>query len=502
MEYPENYYVEKSTDDSDIVDNEVINEIDIIIPVVFDDTNITDHAVLNYDKIEINNNDVQQNDIMLTEHDLSKTRLNNYEVAYQMGIMDSLTYYMNSITSSSDKNKEEIGSNNSNKVNSAQSRHYSDNMNIIGSSCDSSLSSNSKSTCPQMPRVYYTAVDARQKSKNAKTSTYKRDISKAATLAQRCIEEISGNAGSLTDFIVYKSSTVNGTQFWTWLPSFILVMIGCKIHGSYIPFAARFHSLDIARQVASEFMRRNMQSVCRYTDIPARKEFTIELQKISRNLQTSYFFSMVEFATRDLIVNSKPSYLFFCRNIEIDCNSNNNSCNSNYNSCNSNNSSCNSNNNSCNSNNDNNHRHEYNRTTYNGTNYSSHAPLRQYDNKYNQNQNDGSSMMNLNRPFGCETNSPTVIDNKMALKFQQGVDIQRFLINLISILTELTLHNSSSLIQTRLCYITYFDISNTVRFICFVISLIPNAQNVNIQQRGSSVRYINNTLHEKLILTQ
>ncbi len=163
-------------------------------------------------------------------------KFSNHDVAYHMGMMDTLTIMFER---GQNLDKEEI----------------SDLLDI--------------------PKALFVALDARRRFKKG-TGDF-RDSAKAATMAQRSVEDISYHAGSMPDVVIYTIEGTDGIR-WTWAPSFTTSVTQ---RSKTPPSSREYHMKEEAQQAAEEFATK-VQEVSRWADSGIRRSVQTWTQRRQR----------------------------------------------------------------------------------------------------------------------------------------------------------------------------------------------------------------------------
>lgn len=171
----------------------------------------------------------------------SSFKLTNHDVAYHMGMMDSLTIMFER----EQQNKE-------------ANRFASDER-------------------PTVPQTLYMALDARTRYINGNGDF--RDSAKAATMAQRAVDDISYHAGSLPDVVIYTIEDLNNQQNrWTWAPAFTTFVT----HRSKNPPPNRVYSTQIEAHTAAAKFANKVQKVSRWADVGVRRTLQAWTHRMQR----------------------------------------------------------------------------------------------------------------------------------------------------------------------------------------------------------------------------
>jgi hypothetical protein len=188
--------------------------------------------------------DVVVNDnLLLSGTDLPKSyytssfKLTNHDIAYHMGMMDSLTILF---------------------------ERERQNENVNGSASEEI----------EVPKALYVALDARKRYINGNGDF--RDSSKAATMAQRAVDDISYHAGSLPDVVVYTIEDPNNQKNrWTWAPAFTISVT----HRSKNPPPNRVYDTQIEAQQAADKFASKVLEVSRWADTGVRRTLQAWIQQ-------------------------------------------------------------------------------------------------------------------------------------------------------------------------------------------------------------------------------
>lgn len=166
-------------------------------------------------------------------------KFSNHDVAYHMGMMDSLTIMF-------EREQQNAG--------------VAD-----------------VSTPIDIPEALHVALDARNR--YLRSSGDFRDSAKAATMAQRSVENISYHAGSMPDVIVYTlDANESSKKLWTWAPAFCASVT----ERSKAPPANRvYETKQEAQQAADEFATK-VQEVSRWADSGIRRSVHAWTQRRQR----------------------------------------------------------------------------------------------------------------------------------------------------------------------------------------------------------------------------
>lgn len=170
--------------------------------------------------------------------DIVLDKLSNHDVAYHMGIMDTLTIMFEKYTS--DDN-------------------------------------NSKDFIQECPKSLLGALEARRRyliqSEYKQKQLIDRDIIKAATLAQRAVDDISNHSGSMSDIIVYTHS-----GFWTWAPAYSVLITQ---RPTTVPACRLFDSMSKAQRCADEFSE-SVRKISKWADSSVRRLIQLWAQRRQR----------------------------------------------------------------------------------------------------------------------------------------------------------------------------------------------------------------------------
>jgi len=178
--------------------------------------------------------------ILFVEMAITLEKLSNHDVAYHMGIMDTITIMFEQSTA------------------------------LTG-----------ESEALEYPKSFIGALDARRRyltfhnqSKRAIDGPQDRDITKAATLAQRAVDDISNHSGSMPDTIVY----THDNNCWTWAPAYSIFITQRPLR---IPSWRTFNEMSEAQHDADLFSE-SVRRISKWADSSIRRNIQSWAQRRQR----------------------------------------------------------------------------------------------------------------------------------------------------------------------------------------------------------------------------
>lgn len=192
----------------------------------------------------------------------------NYEIAYQMGLLDTITILYGKIVTIENLSPLSFVSENADATENDNSRHRL--VMMLEDSIPAALHSANHMKHLSGNNTISSSTSFSHALEFTEPSTL---CVRSATLSQRAIEEVTKTAGSLTDFVVCRSINSNGSATddpicYTWFPSVAMSLCNCSpasMRTGSIPKSTRqFISFDTALRDATQFMCTKAQRVCRY----------------------------------------------------------------------------------------------------------------------------------------------------------------------------------------------------------------------------------------------